>query len=194
MNPCARGAEPPLLQKHAAGITRRHLQKRGEFKWPRREKQSLRCVVLDALRGMTQNRCSYCDAYPITSASREHIDHFRPKALFPERVCEWENLFLSCSACNEEKSEKWDEALLRPDAPDFSFERYFNYRFDTGNLEPNPAAKQEEQQRARATIEIFKLNREGACSARKKEARAMKDALHDDFGYRFLLPLCRDFS
>jgi uncharacterized protein (TIGR02646 family) len=112
-------------------------------------------VVREALALMTAEHCSYCDGHPLDATGVETVDHFRPKghAAFYELVCTWDNLFLTCTACNLAKRERWNEALLRPDDADFRFERYFEVRFDSGMLEPAAAANAAEQQRARQTIE-----------------------------------------
>jgi uncharacterized protein (TIGR02646 family) len=187
MTPCTRGPEPEVLAREGARIGREYAAKRREtpgfrFQWPRRDGQSLLAMVRDALSAMTAAHCSYCDGHPIDSTGAETVDHFRPKghSAFYELVCTWTNLFLTCTACNLAKGEKWDHALLRPDDLDFLFERYFEYRFDSGKLEPASMANAEERQRALRTIEIFNLNRAGACESRKRVLRWMQRALADD--------------
>jgi hypothetical protein len=59
-------------------------------------------------------------------------------------------------------------ALLRPDAPDFRFEHYFEYHDESGQLQPSSAASPDDQSRARRTIEIFDLNRRGAYFNRRR--------------------------
>jgi uncharacterized protein (TIGR02646 family) len=175
MTPCPRSDEPELLARHGAAIAgeyveRRRAQPAAEFRWPRRESQSLLEVVRAALVAMTANHCSYCDGHPLGATDVPAVDHFRPKGreVFYGLVCTWTNLYLSCSACNKAKREQWDDALLHPDAPDYRFERYFEFRFETGELQPAPAASTDEQQRARCTIKIFDLNRADACQVRKR--------------------------
>lgn len=146
---------------------------------------------------MTAGHCSYCDSHPLDATGVETVDHFRPKSRveFYELVCEWTNLFVTCTACNHAKGEQWDEELLRPDDLGFAFERYFEYRAESGELQPSAAASPEEQQRARTTIDILQLNRAGTCKSRKRMlqfAREADDAGDiDDWPYRYLLPLCR---
>jgi hypothetical protein len=85
--------------------------------------------------------------------------------------------------------------LLRPDDLDFRFERYFEYRFDSGKLQPAPAANHDEQRRASRTIEILDLNRVGACASRKRMVhflRSIGAATPDDCAYRYLISLCRE--
>src|SRR4051812_2551428 len=59
-------------------------------------------------------------------------------------------------------------ALLRPDEPGFSFERYFELRFDSWELHPATAATAEDQLRARKTIDVLDLNRSGALKSRRR--------------------------
>lgn len=204
MTPCTRGPEPEALAREAVRIGRDYAARRGEnpshrFQWPQRDGRSLLQVAREALSVMTTGHCSYCDGHPLGATSVETVDHFRPKSLpeFYELVCVWTNLFLTCAACNLAKREQWDEALLRPDDVDFRFERYFEVRFDSGKLEPAPAASSEDQRRARRTIEIFDLNRADACSSRLRVVRWMRhpdaaDDPVDGWPYRYLLPLCRE--
>jgi hypothetical protein len=81
---------------------------------------------------------------------------------------------------------------------DLSFERYFEYRFDSGQLDPATAATAEDRLRARRTIEVLRLNRPGACTNRRAAVKAMMRAvaLEDisDCGYRFLVPLVEGCS
>jgi uncharacterized protein (TIGR02646 family) len=197
-----RGPAPDVLVREGAQIGRDYAARRRErpqhrFQWPRRDGQSVLEIVRDALAAMTAEHCSYCDGHPLDATATQAVDHFRPKSRpeFYELVCEWTNLFLTCTACNHAKQERWDEALLRPDELEFRFERYFEYRPDSGRLEPAAAATPEEQHRAARTIAIFDLNRPGACTSRKRWVAwmgtlAASDPL-DDCAYRYLGPLCR---
>ena len=202
MTPCTRGPEPEILAREGAEIGRDYAARRREapgyrFQWPHRDGESLLIVVRSALGAMTAEHCSYCDGHPLDATGAETVDHFRPKSHpeFHELVCTWTNLFLTCTACNHAKQEQWDEDLLRPDDVDFRFERYFEYRPDSGRLQPAATASPEEQQRALRTIELFDLNRPGACKSRKRWVAWMRsldtaDDL-DDCAYRYLIPICR---
>jgi len=152
-------------------------------------------VVRAALSAMTDGRCAYCDGYPLRATGRDEIDHFRPKTRieFYGLVCAWENLFLICHACNSAKHDQWDEALLRPDTK-YVFERYFFYRFDTGELRPAPDLDVESNHRVERTIVILDLNRADACKARMRTLKEIQRRHSDDelvdMAYRFLIPLC----
>jgi uncharacterized protein (TIGR02646 family) len=188
-----------VLAREGAQLGRDYAARRREnprfrFQWRR----SLLEVVREALAVMTAWHCSYCDGHPLRTTGVEAVDHFRPKSHpdFHDLVCTWENLFLTCTACNQAKREQWDDALLRPDDPEFRFGHYFEYRFDSGKLEPASAASAAEQQRAIRTIEIFDLNRADACASRQRVVRWMRsadaaDEPDDGWAYRYLLPLCR---
>lgn len=144
---------------------------------------------------MTDEHCAYCDATDLDATGEAQIDHFKPKSRseFYELVCQWSNLFWVCFACNKAKLDKWEPELLRPDADDFEFERYFEYRADSGRLEPSAVASADAQHRAERTIDLLHLNRGGACEQRKNIAREMRREPMLDakkYPYRFLIPLC----
>jgi hypothetical protein len=126
---------------------------------------------------------------------RRPPDQFQPRAAFCELAYTWTNLFLACSACNRAKGERWDELLLRPDDPDFRFERYFECDFATGELRPAPTAAPEEQARAHRTIEVLRLNRADTCKSRKRTLWVLRhmpsDIGEDDLAYRYLIPIFR---
>lgn len=52
--------------------------------------------VKKALRRMFHRKCAFCEQ----KRDHPHIEHFYPKANFPERCFDWENLLLSCEVCN----------------------------------------------------------------------------------------------
>lgn len=195
---CLRTDAPALLATHGRSIgedysARRRENPRYRFQWPRRDGQSVYEVACAALAAMTAGRCSYCDGYPIDDTGEEHIDHFRPKsrAEFYTLVCDWQNLFLICVACNKAKLDQWDEDLLRPDAAGFAVSRYFMFNASTGEIEPNPRADARNIRRAQRTIEILGLNRKGACTSRRRVwAEITRDPANlVDSAYRFLADL-----
>lgn len=202
MRPCQRGDAPETLLRHGPEIARNYAEKRRSnsahrFRWPHRDGQPLLTVVRAALSAMTDGHCAYCDGFPLNTTSEEQVDHFRPASReeFYQLVATWENLFLACHACNKKKLAHWDEALLRPDEPGFTFERFFQYEPETGKLIPAEGAPAEDQHRAETTIRIFRLNRGGIPEARKEMVRRIFDSDADDnlatIAYRYLIPLCR---
>lgn len=55
-----------------------------------------------ALINETHGKCMYCESY-ISAVAPEHIEHYRPKAVYPEKTFEWNNLGLACPWCNIKK-------------------------------------------------------------------------------------------
>jgi uncharacterized protein (TIGR02646 family) len=121
----------------------------------------------------------------VDSASVETIEHFRPKSSFPRQAYQWSNLYYCCTHC-QQKGAQFDEALLRPDDPDYEFDRYFRWDYTTGRIEVNELGTQEQQHRASVTIEFYHLN-EAHPGWRKRELRkrfqGRSDPI-DDFAYR----------
>lgn len=62
------------------------------------------------LEDETNSRCVYCDS-EIRSVAFPNIEHYRPRARFPELVVEWDNLTLACPRCNNAKRAKWNDEL-----------------------------------------------------------------------------------
>ena len=64
--------------------------------WARRKNKTFE-EVRETLAQMSsgRQRCMYCEDNEGTD-----IDHFWPRASFPERAFDWDNYLLACSACN----------------------------------------------------------------------------------------------
>lgn len=142
-----------------------------------------------ALSNMTQGHCSFCDG-SVGSESRETVEHFRPKTVFPELAYTWDNLFVCCDVC-QGKGDGFDELLLKPDEQEYSFERYFVNNYKTGEIEPNPAADVQDRARALITIRLYQLNKDIRKLLRLRELKRFnykpeEDSI-DDFNYRFFL-------
>src|SRR6187402_2552501 len=181
MRECRRGPAPELLARHGPEIGAEYARLRREnpryrFQWRQRGGEELYEVARAALAEMTARHCSYCDGYPLGATGRDEIDHFCPKTheAFYELVCAWENLFLICTRCNAAKHDQWEPALLRPDDAEYTFDRYFFFRFDTGALEPAPGITEGDRHRVLQTIAILDLNRTDACTARLKAVKEIQ--------------------
>lgn len=161
-----------------------------QFTWDKPGFQKINQRILPVLRAQTQDHCSYCDHWP-PRLGDETIDHFKPKGdeRFYDLAYQWENLYFCCWHCQKSKGERYDEATLWPDDPDYTFNRYFIFKTTTGEVEPNPAASPEEKIRAVVTIREMGFNQAGQPIARKKEwERFQNDPEQDvsEFAYRFL--------
>jgi uncharacterized protein (TIGR02646 family) len=138
------------------------------FTWYEHNKKTARDHFLPFLREMNQGHCSFCDAYPIGDRSNEPIEHFQPKGTFPELAFVWTNLYYICEGCNTSKNDNYDPLLIRPDAKDYEFTRYFSFTI-RGEIEPNQFAPDTEQSRARVTIQLYALNDSERCRMRLEE-------------------------
>lgn len=158
------------------------------FSWKTLDGQAIDKQLLPLLRRMTQTHCVYCDNFPLGSASRETIEHFKPKSLFPREVYFWENLFLCCDKCQNAKLEKYDLLLLKPDSQEYKFNEYFIFDFVSGKLSAKPNTPKIFQDRANKTIEILQLNRKELCKMRLREGKVFEstDFELDDYNFRFL--------
>ena len=160
-----------------------------EFAWRSKDKITVNHHLIPLLRKMTEDHCSFCDASPMVARLKETIEHFKPKALYPLNVYEWENLFLCCYICQGAKREQFKITLLKPDEVDYEFNKYFIVNFETGTLSPNPVNSANDQQRAQDTIDLYNLNDPERLLDRICEFRKYTGIVNPnltDFSYRFM--------
>lgn len=187
---------PPLIEDNwedigATYANRRFADPAYSFSWPQINNQRINAVAMPILVEQTGGHCSYCDIFPLRRGD-ETIDHFKPKTdpLYYMDVCKWENLYLACKHCQDSKRTQFHDLLLRPDELNYSFQYYFSYNYTTHAISPNPAASDEDQQRAAWTIEIFDLNFPALKTSRRHSYERYTKTivpLIDDFSYRFML-------
>lgn len=142
----------------------------GSFHWHQIDGVSVDRRLMPILKAQTQDHCSFCDNFPISPPSPDTVEHFRPKSTFPREAYHWKNLYYCCAWCQKHKLDKFDEAVLRPDAEDYAFDRYFRWDWTQGLLLVNDQASPDDQHRAAVTIELYGLN-EGHPVSRKRGLR-----------------------
>ncbi len=136
----------------------RHIASPGrDFYWHIIDRTPVNQLLLKPLMQQTQEHCSFCDAHPVCPPSDPTIEHFRPKADYPRQAFQWENLYFCCRHC-QTKEGSFSEDVLKPDESGYDFDRYFKWDHTTGILEVNPAGEPDDRERARKTIEYFRLN------------------------------------
>ena len=173
-----RPTAPDLLREHSERWSREWAELRQQnpsatFQWRKIDGKPVRELLLPILREMTQEHCAFCDYFQFDVVSPETVEHFKPKSRpeFYDHVYAWGNLYYCCSRCQSAKGEKWDDRLLRPDDPEYLFEKYFQRDYLTGEIHPNAVASIEIQECARATIDLYGLNRSPLCRERKTKLR-----------------------
>jgi uncharacterized protein (TIGR02646 family) len=195
MRPFNRADSPDFLQKNSKKWGENYAKQKTKnpthtFQWKTFEKQKVNHLLLPTLKTQTQHHCSYCDFFPPRVADQT-IDHFQPKgnSLYYLFVYKWTNLYFSCSNCQSIKMENYDPILLRPDALDYSFERYFILNFSTFEIKPNPKAISEDQNRAELSIRLFGFNETGQLIARRHSFERYNTTPSpdlEDFAFRFI--------
>lgn len=60
--------------------------------------------IRDVLLTSSHYKCCYCEKRIGTGFPDMHIDHYRPKSLYPDSVVEWDNLMPCCGDCNRSKT------------------------------------------------------------------------------------------
>jgi uncharacterized protein (TIGR02646 family) len=136
---------------------RRSSDSKARFYWHRINGEPVNQLIMPALKEQTQDHCSFCDNFPISPPGIDTIEHFKPKAKYPRLAYKWDNLYYCCPYCQQKWAE-FDELALRPDADDYEFDRYFRWDFTKGTIAPNERASPEDQARAVATINLYRLN------------------------------------
>ena len=185
---------PDFLRKNYKKWGKRYKAKRNNpaksnaFTWAIHKGTKANILLLPFLRIETNHHCSFCDGFPLETTG-ETIEHFRPKSVFPLISYVWANLFHCCKYCNESKGENPGRNLLKPDKLSYSFEKYFMFDYESGNIEANPALHRDDKLRAENTILIYGLNEFNRPFRRKfylKQFQKTAKPDIEDFPYRFI--------
>ena len=207
MRPARRPSAPAVLAEHGDAWSAEYAQRRRDnptyrFQWKSHGGERVNKIIEPALKQMTDDHCAYCDGFPLDATGRDTIDHFLPKAHYPELSYAWENLYLACHLCQNVKEvqfdrpidrDTYDHSLLCPDEDGYSFERYFLYNFESGEIEVNPAASDRDRVRAAYTIRCLGMNAGSRPQTRRRQLHRYdklppEDREYlDDWPYRFLL-------
>ncbi len=137
-----------------------------EIHWKSSRQSLAMDKVLGSLQRMagSRQRCMYC-----VDSHGCDIEHFRPKATFPEWMYRWNNLLLCCTECGRLKGAQFPMAggkplLLNP-AVD---EPWQHLDFDpaTGNFSPRfDVTKNTFCQMGEATVQVLQLDQREALAA-----------------------------
>lgn len=121
-------------------------------------------------------RCMYC-----SGSEAAQLEHYRPKAVFPELALHWENMLWVCGKCNLEKGDKFpmhaEQILINPiDENVWDFFRIDRF----GKLRARYSPELEKlNPRAISTMEIVSLDREEIQQPRQDRLHELKNAVAD---------------
>lgn len=131
-----------------------------------RQTRALACVVetLQAMMGHRQ-RCMYC-----VDSHGSDIEHFWPKAPYPDRAFLWSNMLLCCTECGRFKGNRFplscagSPMLIDPSAEN-PWE-HLDFDPDTGNLTARyEAAQRAPSPRGECTVQVLQLDRREGMAA-----------------------------
>ena len=130
------------------------------------EKQAVQAVLLE----IQNRRCAYCER--ALREGKGHIEHFRKRALYPNKTFEWKNLFYSCceeTSCGKRKDNavrirEDNERLIDP--CEENPEDFFVFD-DRGQIAVRSTVSGGDRQRAEFTIRAFGLNGPRLVQARR---------------------------
>ena len=134
--------------------------------------------VIDALRHWSGpgERCMYC-----SSSESSDVEHFQPKAVYPDRAMNWENFLWSCGICNSYKlnqfPDRLDEIFINP-AEENPWD--FFYIDEYGNLAAKWSALHNKQHpRAVSTLGVAKIDRQAVQDSRRRRFSNLKQQVKD---------------
>ncbi len=121
---------------------------------------------------MSNGKCAYCEY-----GEADETDHYFPKAQFPEKMFDWENMLPACSSCNKtykgdklewvddsgHKKSKWLDPSNSSDEPLLFFQ--FNPR---GWVDPKAGLSDAQCARAEYTVSELGLNTRSALLHHRK--------------------------
>ena len=126
--------------------------------------------VVEVLHRMQHGKCCYCEMCIAESRSGRHVEHYRPKSLFPALTYQWNNLLLACADCNSAKLDKFPYSedrkplLIDPSDPSADPEDHIEFVVRSGQKGPHGidwpvglAVARNHSARGKATIETIKL-------------------------------------
>jgi uncharacterized protein (TIGR02646 family) len=132
--------------------------------------------VVGTLQGMmgSRERCMYC-----LDSHGSDIEHFWPKAEFPEKMYQWPNLLLCCTECGRFKGNTFPLSHEKPLLIDPTAEEPWDYLdFDpkTGNIMARfDKTTNNKSEKGSKTVKVLQLNRrEALADGYKKTFRKIK--------------------
>jgi hypothetical protein len=136
--------------------------------------------VIEALQKLAGpgERCMFC-----SGGEAFQVEHFYPKAIFPQQAMRWENFLWACAKCNQNKGDQFpldgneNPCLLNP--LDENVWLFF-YIDEYGNLTPRWDGDLDDfNPRAAMTREILALDRQALQESRQARLQDLKKRIRD---------------
>lgn len=127
--------------------------------WTDYNKDNIRSKLKENILVLEQEEyCPYCEKRIYDDEG--HIEHIKPRDLYPKEFQNYNNLIISCdekNSCGKHKGNKYNDNFINPviDNPN----DYFSYNLASGEVVPkNNDEKSNDYIRARYTIDVLNLN------------------------------------
>jgi uncharacterized protein (TIGR02646 family) len=130
--------------------------------------QEIREVLSRMASGI--ERCMYCE-----DSAGTDIEHFWPKAAYPDRAFEWLNYLIACSRCNS--NFKRDQFPLGPAGAPLLLNPTEDDPLDHLSFSPSTGRFESRSLKGEPSIEVFGLNRAVLTRGRTNAWRALRHLL-----------------
>ena len=143
--------------------------------WIEYNKDGIRSEIKKNILFLEQEEyCPYCEKRIYDDEG--HIEHIKPRDLYPKEFESYNNLIVSCdekNSCGKYKGNNYNDNLINPVIDDPA--KYFDYNIASGEIIPkNNDESSKEYIRAIYTIETLNLN----CYELKEARKALIDILN----------------
>ena len=139
--------------------------------------------VLNLLKKDFNNKCYICEVKNLTSIN---VEHFKAHKGNVGLKFDWNNLFLSCSHCNNTKLAKFDDILNCTDINDdvVGFMIYKFDEFSKSKVIVTPIAEKQNDDRVKNTAQLLNLVYNGKTPTKDFEATNLRKLLVTEI-YKF---------
>lgn len=140
------------------------------------EKRNIYDELKSSLNKEQYGLCCYCCCkIEILESFKNSIEHIAPISLYPQESMKYNNMLLSCSStnsCNHKKGGKFDpNSFISP--LDENCESHFDFNIYTGEIVP----RDENDSRAKYTIELLNLNSTNLKNSRKQTINKLNEQM-----------------
>jgi uncharacterized protein (TIGR02646 family) len=107
--------------------------------------------IKNALSSSSHGKCAFCECHPAEGGYIQ-VEHFKPKATYPQSTFEWTNLLPACAQCNGSKLNH--DTVAEPIINPYDINPADAFYFDNISIKPQAGSKYDV---AKKTIEVCSL-------------------------------------